>query len=43
MLMDSVPPAMMQVAIPAMMRSAAIAMVCEPDEQKRLTVTAGTA
>src|SRR5688500_17100143 len=40
--MDSVPPAMTHSAIPAMMRSAAIAMVCEPDEQKRLTVTAGT-
>src|ERR1044072_6507169 len=41
--MDSVPPAMMHSAMPAIMRSAAIAMVCEPDEQKRLTVTAGTA
>src|SRR5713101_4392733 len=43
MLMDSVPHAMMHWAMPAMMRPAAIAMVCEPEEQKRLTVTAGTA
>jgi hypothetical protein len=33
---------MMQWAMPAMIRSAAIAIVCDPDEQKRLTVTAGT-
>src|SRR5687768_14434217 len=29
-------------AIPDMMEAAACAMVCDPDEQKRLTVTAGT-
>ena len=29
-------------AIPDMIRSAAIAIVCDPEEQKRLTVTAGT-
>ena len=33
---------MMHSAIPAMIEAAAIAMVCDPDEQKRLTVTAGT-
>ena len=38
-LMLSSPPATMQSASPAMMRCAAIAMVCRPDEQKRFTVT----
>src|ERR1051325_8913443 len=42
MLIDSVPPATICSAMPAMIRSAAMAMVCEPEEQKRLTVTAGT-
>ena len=37
--MLSSPPATMQSASPAMMRCAAIAMVCRPDEQKRFTVT----
>ena len=38
--MDSVPPATITSANPAMMRSAANAMDCNPEEQKRLTVTA---
>ncbi len=42
MLIDSVPPAMTHSAMPAMIEAAAIAMVCDPEEQKRLTVTAGT-
>src|SRR3954469_1955500 len=40
--MLSSPPATMQSASPAMMRWAAIAMVCRPDEQKRFTVTPET-
>jgi hypothetical protein len=40
--MCSVPPATMVVANPAMIRSAALAMVCRPEEQKRLTVWPGT-
>ncbi len=39
-LIDSVPPATAVVAEPSMMRSAAIAMACSPDEQNRFTVTA---
>ena len=39
-LIDSVPPATMAVAKPAMIRSAAKAIDCRPDEQKRLMVTA---
>ena len=39
-LIDSVPPATMALANPAMIRSAAKAIDCRPDEQKRLTVTA---
>src|SRR5712692_2017167 len=41
-LMLSSPPATSTSASPAMMRCAANAMVCRPDEQKRLTVTPGT-
>ena len=40
--MCSVPPATIAVAPPAMILSAAIAIVCRPDEQKRFTVWAGT-
>jgi hypothetical protein len=40
--MCSVPPATMVVAKPLMILSAANAMVCSPDEQKRFTVCAGT-
>jgi hypothetical protein len=40
--MCSVPPATIVVAKPAMMRSAAFAIVCRPDEQNRFTVCAGT-
>src|SRR5215216_825732 len=40
--MCSVPPATMVVANPAMIRSAALAIVCRPEEQKRLTVWPGT-
>src|SRR5690348_5690972 len=40
MLMDSVPPATMTSACPEMMRSAAMAMACNPEEQKRLMVMA---
>ena len=39
-LIDSVPPATIADAEPHMMRSAANAIACRPDEQKRLTVTA---
>ena len=39
---DSVPPATMASAPPTMMRSAAIAIACSPDEQKRLMVSADT-
>src|SRR5260221_14462774 len=39
-LIDSVPPATTIDADPHMMRSAANAIACSPDEQKRLTVTA---
>src|SRR5579863_6485915 len=42
MLSDSAPPAMMICAPPDRMRSAAIAMACSPDEQKRLMVMPGT-
>src|ERR1700691_6164015 len=42
MLMDSAPPAMATSPCPAMIRSAAIAMDCKPDEQNRLTVIAET-
>ena len=42
MLMLSVPQASIRSASPRRMRSAAIATACEPDEQKRLTVTPGT-
>src|SRR6266852_4551078 len=38
--MDSVPPAMMTSAAPERMRSAARAMACRPEEQKRLMVMA---
>src|SRR5229473_2902054 len=38
--MDSVPPATMTSAAPDRMRSAASAMACRPDEQKRLMVMA---
>src|SRR5260221_865527 len=41
-LMLSRPPATIKSASPAMMRCAANAMACRPDEQKRLTVTPGT-
>src|SRR5712675_2239209 len=41
-LMLSRPPATITSASPVMMRCAANAMVCRPDEQKRLTVTPGT-
>ena len=41
-LIDSVPPARRQSAWPAMIRSAAVAMVCSPEAQKRLTVWPGT-
>src|SRR5436190_6707995 len=41
-LMLSSPPATMQSASPAMMRCAAIAIVCRPEEQKRFTVTPDT-
>src|SRR5215475_4237788 len=41
-LMLSSPPATITSTSPAMMRCAASAMVCRPDEQKRLTVTPGT-
>ncbi len=40
MLMDSAPPATMTFACPAMMRSAARAIACRPEEQKRLMVMA---
>src|SRR5262249_23188707 len=40
-LMDSVPPATIVCAKPHMTRSAAYAMACSPDEQNRLSVTAG--
>ena len=40
MLIDSVPPATIADATPHMMRSAAKAIACRPDEQKRLMVTA---
>src|SRR5262245_14866315 len=40
MLIDSVPPATIARAPPDMIRSAAYAMACRPDEQKRFTVTA---
>ena len=36
--MDSVPPATITSAPPAMMRSAAMAIACRPEEQKRLMV-----
>ena len=39
---DSVPPATTHSAMPAMIEAAAIATVCDPEEQKRFTVTAGT-
>src|ERR1035438_10125317 len=39
---DSVPPATMTSAPPLMMRSAAIAIDCSPEEQKRLIVSAET-
>ena len=39
-LMDSVPPAIMQPPMPAIMRSEASAMACRPEEQKRLMVIA---
>jgi hypothetical protein len=39
---DSTPPATNASASPAMMRCAASAIVCSPDEQKRLTVAPGT-
>ena len=39
---DSTPPATMTSASPAMIRCAASAIVCRPDEQKRLTVAPGT-
>src|SRR5580658_5845182 len=42
MLIDSAPPAMMIWAPPERIRSAAMAMACSPDEQKRLMVTPGT-
>ena len=42
MLSDSVPPAIMICAPPERMRSAAMAMACSPDEQKRLMVMPGT-
>src|SRR2546423_1144551 len=38
--MDSVPPATIAVAPPAMIRSAPYAIACRPDEQNRFTVTA---
>src|SRR6476659_2625367 len=40
MLIDSVPPAMIARAEPHMIRSAANAIACSPDEQNRLMVTA---
>ena len=42
MLIDSVPPANMQWAAPDAIRSAAKAMDCNPDEQNRFNVIAGT-
>ena len=39
--MDSVPPATMTSAPPPRMRSAASAMACSPEAQKRLMVMAG--
>jgi len=39
---DSTPPATNASASPAMMRCAASAIVCRPEEQKRLTVAPGT-
>ena len=39
MLIDSLPPAIRMCAPPARMRSAAIAMACRPELQKRLMVT----
>src|ERR1019366_6361520 len=42
MVMDSTPPATTISAPPAMMRSAAMAIACRPDEQKRLMVMAET-
>ena len=42
MLMLSVPPASIRSASPRRMRSAAIAIACTPDEQKRLIVMPGT-
>src|SRR5487761_1962821 len=41
-LMDSLPPAMTISALPERIFSAAMAMACKPDEQKRLMVAAGT-
>ena len=41
-LMLSAPPAMMQSAPPDMIRSAAVAIDCRPEAQKRFTVWAGT-
>ncbi len=40
MVIDSTPPATMVSAPPAMMRSAAMAIACRPEEQKRLMVMA---
>src|SRR5580700_11624081 len=40
MVIDSVPPATITCADPARMRSAAIAIACNPEEQKRLMVIA---
>ena len=40
MVMDSTPPATIVSAPPAMMRSAAMAIACRPEEQKRLMVIA---
>src|SRR5215211_6589669 len=40
--MCSVPPATIVFALPTIIRSEAIAMVCNPEEQNRLTVCAGT-
>ena len=41
-LIDSTPPAINASPKPAMMRSLASAIVCRPEEQKRLTVWPGT-
>src|SRR5207245_3242705 len=40
MLMDSVPPATITSAPPDMIRSAAVAIACKPEEQNRLIVMA---